>query len=250
MSTVKLSRFTKACEICYKKCYSYPQYKAHKNEHLSCLFCGYDGDKLREHLSEHHIEDICPLCGEVIDEKMAKHIHNHFRVPFPCPYDECDKSYLQEVTLANHIRNFHLKAYEYTCEECGKSFAHKNNYEYHIDAHRRKKSGKAKKGSFRLYCKNCDKGPFKRLFDYYKHLEKAHSNLFPSVEEYLKIHPNNYGETELTRIAIIEEITIQGIREENAELKASFIESEVENISPETSRPTSPLSKFNQRQYI
>ena len=196
--TSKFERYLKACPECGMECYSHPQYMAHKNCHLSCLICGYKGEELLMHIKSHEVGvyDACPLCNKGEMKNINKHIQDHFRIPFPCPYDGCNREYMQETSVTKHIKNAHLKVYDFKCEECGKLFAHSNNYEYHISSHPRKKAKEKAKNKAKhnqttmtcaLFCNACNKS-FKRLFDYYSHLASFHSSNFLTIEQYKMQH--------------------------------------------------------------
>eukprot|EP00835_Amoeboradix_gromovi_P003850 NODE_271_length_12205_cov_0.703205.p6 type:complete len:278 gc:universal NODE_271_length_12205_cov_0.703205:1801-968(-) len=251
MSTKKIERFLKKCATCSLNCYSHPQFVGHQRSHFHCLICDYTGEDLKNHLLRHaKVEEThgrCPLCNELTNE-IVLHINFHFRVPLECPYDDCDKTYVQKSSLNRHIKSFHLKVYNFICKECHKTFSHRNNFSYHLQAHVRKKQKMLKSSNTNpispLYCDTCHLS-FKRLFDYYNHLEKHHLSHFLSVEEYKLLYPLA---SKITAIEIIEEQMNNYFYQER-DVLVNGTESIVD-MSPEKSRPGSPYSTFQQRGYI
>lgn len=73
--------------------------------------------------------------------KLMRHVHSHtgFK-PFPCPFPDCDKSFVTKEQLKNH-ETTHTKARKYKCDQCGKAFAVKSALTTHIMAvHEEKKT--------------------------------------------------------------------------------------------------------------
>eukprot|EP00834_Sanchytrium_tribonematis_P007415 NODE_665_length_4905_cov_0.461506.p3 type:complete len:273 gc:universal NODE_665_length_4905_cov_0.461506:2380-1562(-) len=241
-STKKFNRFLRICDICDAKIYSHPQHIAHQQLHLQCKLCGYQGEHLKNHcLEQHGNEKDCMLCDDK-PKCLRKHLDKvHFREIFICPYDGCDKSYLQNQSLSKHIQTAHLKAYDYVCGECGKAFAHRNNYNYHIQSHTRKreKQGKTKSPSYALFCYSCNT-PFSRLFDYFNHVLKTH-------QEHIQLGSLQF-QTENEQLSYVESVVIEEINEEHESLMEGV--EQTFSISRDVSRCVSPLSLFAQRQYI
>ncbi|KAK8138315.1 hypothetical protein PG984_001695 [Apiospora sp. TS-2023a] len=62
--------------------------------------------------------------------------HNNER-PFACPYEDCDKDYIEEKHLKQHIKGTHTKERDFTCTEpeCGKSFTTSTRLKRHQAVH-------------------------------------------------------------------------------------------------------------------
>ncbi|KAJ4419439.1 hypothetical protein N0V85_001011 [Neurospora sp. IMI 360204] len=70
--------------------------------------------------------------------RLAAHLRSHTNDrPFKCPYDDCDKDYLEEKHLSQHIKGFHTNDRKYTCPEpgCGKSFVTNTRLRRHALVH-------------------------------------------------------------------------------------------------------------------
>lgn len=79
-------------------------------------------------------------CGKAFNRpaRLASHMrsHNNER-PFTCPYDNCDKAYLEEKHLKQHIKGTHTNERDHQCyvEGCGKSFLTATRLRRHQAAH-------------------------------------------------------------------------------------------------------------------
>ncbi|EGO57727.1 hypothetical protein NEUTE1DRAFT_81560 [Neurospora tetrasperma FGSC 2508] len=70
--------------------------------------------------------------------RLAAHLRSHTNDrPFKCPYDDCDKDYLEEKHLSQHIKGSHTNDRKYTCPEpgCGKSFVTNTRLRRHALVH-------------------------------------------------------------------------------------------------------------------
>lgn len=70
--------------------------------------------------------------------RLAAHLRSHTNDrPFKCPYDDCDKDYLEEKHLSQHIKGSHTNDRKYNCPEpgCGKSFVTNTRLRRHALVH-------------------------------------------------------------------------------------------------------------------
>lgn len=102
--------------------------------------------------------------------RLAAHLRSHTNDrPFKCPYDDCDKDYLEEKHLSQHIKGSHTHDRKYTCPEpgCGKSFVTNTRLRRHALVH---------EGADRYRCRgygDCDQS-FRKHQTLQRHIRTAH----------------------------------------------------------------------------
>ena len=84
-----------------------------------CLFSSATKAQLEKHVSNHHMNIICDLCGfEAMNQNSANHHRRayHESPSEPCP--ECGKMFAGISALKKHVAQTHMPAK--TCTLCGK----------------------------------------------------------------------------------------------------------------------------------
>ncbi|CAG0889940.1 unnamed protein product [Cyprideis torosa] len=120
-------------------------YHPPSKESLTCSFCGLQLKSkfnLKSHLLIHTGTKsfLCEECGRAFLRRrpLQEHIAAMHSVKrqFPCPENECDKSYVRSVDLDNHLRS-HRGEKPFVCEFCGNGYT----YKCHLTEHRRTHTG-------------------------------------------------------------------------------------------------------------
>eukprot|EP01029_Cantina_marsupialis_P018964 TRINITY_DN440975_c0_g1_i1.p1 TRINITY_DN440975_c0_g1~~TRINITY_DN440975_c0_g1_i1.p1 ORF type:complete len:362 (-),score=30.96 TRINITY_DN440975_c0_g1_i1:580-1545(-) len=96
---------------------------------------------LQAHMKAEH-KNQCDICGRVFKEayRLVNHMKIHEAVSdrINCPYDGCDRSYLQQRNLNTHIAMKHLQIKRFQCNECDKQFYLKAEIKRHLNSHTNK----------------------------------------------------------------------------------------------------------------
>ncbi|XP_035701629.1 zinc finger protein 394 [Folsomia candida] len=100
--------------------------------------------KRKEHFVTHlktHDPDAQVKCGICCLQVHTVNIHSSgTRKRFPCPFDGCEKTYLDQHYVEMHIKIDHAEnPYKFSCILCGKEFKRKTNFLSHIYSHTKEK---------------------------------------------------------------------------------------------------------------
>ncbi|XP_046394653.1 transcription factor IIIA-like isoform X2 [Ischnura elegans] len=97
--------------------------------------------QLRHHWKvAHPLEYICDVCGKKFNHKgnISCHVATHMpdRPSFPCPYPDCERSYVRKCYLFNHIKWYHEgKGVMCTHEGCKRMICTKARWIKHMAWH-------------------------------------------------------------------------------------------------------------------
>ncbi|KAG0225600.1 hypothetical protein BGW41_004611, partial [Actinomortierella wolfii] len=91
---------------------------------------------LQKHVTEVHKKIPCPICAQpFLRKNMGTHIQTHSSVQarYPCPYEDCTKSFSSNPNRKKHIQTAHEKSKAFKCvfEGCGKIFQWKHVLQKH-----------------------------------------------------------------------------------------------------------------------
>lgn len=86
--------------------------------------------------------------------------------PFKCPYEDCDKDYIEDKHLKQHVKAAHTNERDYVCQVpgCGKSFVTGTRLKRHQLVH---------EGAERFRCQDCGQS-FRKRETLTKHVRKDH----------------------------------------------------------------------------
>ncbi|KAL6828384.1 hypothetical protein V8C40DRAFT_240884 [Trichoderma camerunense] len=104
--------------------------------------------------------------------RLRDHMNSHTNSrPHKCPYDDCDKDYIEDKHLKQHIKAVHTNDRKYVCqrEGCGKTFVTGTRLKRHQLVH---------EGADRFRCQDCGQS-FRKRETLHKHVRKEHQGLPP-----------------------------------------------------------------------
>lgn len=106
--------------------------------------------------------------------RLRDHLNSHTNSrPFKCPYDGCDKDYIEHKHLKQHVKAVHTNERKHVCqrEGCGKSFVTGTRLKRHQAVH---------DGADRFRCQVCGQS-FRKKETLTKHVRKDHLGQPPHV---------------------------------------------------------------------
>ncbi|KAL2123882.1 hypothetical protein VTJ04DRAFT_247 [Mycothermus thermophilus] len=116
-----------------------------------------------------------PGCTKTFNRpaRLTAHLRSHTNDrPHKCPYEGCDKAYLEEKHLAQHIKGSHTHERKYVCSEpgCGKAFVTATRLRRHAAVH---------EGAERFRCRGYDgcNLSFRKHQTLQRHIRVAHLGL-------------------------------------------------------------------------
>ncbi|XP_046814436.1 zinc finger protein 19-like [Vespa crabro] len=152
------------CSKCNKGYLNIKRLKRHETMHekgqksypCQIVQCSEVFDKwalLCKHKKTHHINDYkCDQCEKAFSTKTRLKIHSKIheksRILIPCPYEDCERSYLFESNLKNHIKTCHL-GQRFICDICKAGLSSKQKLIEHKRIHESKTKKRIPKQSQR-----------------------------------------------------------------------------------------------------
>lgn len=133
--------------------------RVHQRRHngYKCSYpsCEYKTDKwteLRQHLSQKHRKLECSICAKryATSHNLKVHIESVHKESstvgpeygesklantFPCPHEDCAKSYERESSLRTHLKTYHCPQPQFICpnfDVCGRKYRHKKSLDIHV----------------------------------------------------------------------------------------------------------------------
>lgn len=108
-----------------------------------------NASSLTTHVASFHknrVRPTCKICHKIFRNSTGLQVHtvnihsSGTRKRFPCPFDGCEKTYLDQHYVEMHIKIDHAEnPYKFSCILCGKEFKRKTNFLSHIYSHTKEK---------------------------------------------------------------------------------------------------------------